>query len=57
MLQSKAYDSPKEAGQVVKRLQEQTGPLPPLLQEIPLQQLSNVDEVYSALQLLLAAKD
>ncbi|GAB3491147.1 tryptophan--tRNA ligase [Curvibacter fontanus] len=57
LLQSKAYDSPKEAGQVVKRLQEQTGPLPPLLQEIPLQQLSNVDEVYSALQLLLAAKD
>ncbi|MDE2616138.1 MAG: tryptophan--tRNA ligase [Burkholderiales bacterium] len=57
LLQSKAYDSPKEAGQVIKQLQEQTGPLPPLLQEIPLQQLSNVDEVYSALQLLLAAKD
>ncbi len=57
LLQSEAYDSPKEAGQVVKRLQELTGPLAPALEAIPLKQLSNVAEVESALQLLLAAKD
>ena len=57
LLQSEAYDSPKEAGQAVKRLQEESGSPAERLQGIPLKQFSNVDEVYSALQLLLAAKD
>ncbi len=58
LLQSDGFASPKEAGQAVKRLQEQGNtPLAPLLQQIPVKQLVTAEEVESALQLLLAAKD
>jgi tryptophanyl-tRNA synthetase len=57
LLQSEAYDSPKDAGQAVKRLQEETGPLASVLQGIPTKQLVTSQEIESALQTLLAAKD
>jgi len=57
LLQSGGFASPKEAGQTVKRLQELAGPLASLLQEIPVKQLVTVEEIQTALQQLLAARD
>lgn len=59
LLQSGAFASPKEAGQMVKLLQVHTGPLGDVLREIPLQNLHlvNAEKVQSALQTLLAARD
>ena len=57
LLQSEGFASPKEAGQAVKRLQELSAPLPTLLQEIPVKHLVTAQELESALQQLLAARD
>ncbi len=57
LLQSEGFASPKEAGQAVKRLQELTEPLASVLQEIPVKQLVTTQELESALQQLLAARD
>ncbi|KRH99718.1 tryptophan--tRNA ligase [Curvibacter sp. PAE-UM] len=57
LLQSDGFASPKEAGQTVKRLQELTEPLASVLQEIPVKQLVTTQELESALQQLLAARD
>ncbi len=57
LLQSNGFASPKEAGQTVKRLQELTEPLASVLQEIPVKQLVTTQELESALQQLLAARD
>ncbi|MDZ4074103.1 MAG: tryptophan--tRNA ligase [Hylemonella sp.] len=57
LLQSNGFASPKEAGQAVKRLQELTQPLASVLQEIPVKQLVTAQELESALQQLLAARD
>ena len=57
LLQSEGFASPKEAGQAVKRLQELSQPLPALLQEIPVKHLVTAQELESALQQLLAARD
>jgi len=57
LLQSAGYASPREAGQIVKRLQEPTGSLAQSLEEIRVKQLVNMEEVQAALQLLQAAKD
>jgi len=57
LLQSDGFASPKEAGQTVKRLQELTLPLASVLQEIPVKQLVTTQELESALQQLLAARD
>jgi tryptophanyl-tRNA synthetase len=57
LLQSDGFASPKEAGQTVKRLQDLTGPLASVLQEIRVKQLVTTQELESALQQLLAARD
>lgn len=57
LLQSAGFASPKEAGQAVKRLQELAQPLPTLLQEIPVKHFVTTQELESALQQLLAARD
>ncbi|MEQ1661028.1 MAG: tryptophan--tRNA ligase, partial [Hylemonella sp.] len=57
LLQSDGFASPKEAGQTVKRLQELAEPLASVLQEIPVKQLVTTQELESALQQLLAARD
>jgi tryptophanyl-tRNA synthetase len=57
LLQSEGFASPKEAGQAVKRLQDLSAPLPALLQEIPVKHLVTAQELESALQQLLAARD
>jgi tryptophanyl-tRNA synthetase len=57
LLQSGGFASPKEAGQAVKRLQELAEPLASVLQEIPVKQLVTAEEVQTALQQLLAARD
>ena len=57
LLQSEGFASPKEADQAVKRLQELSAPLPTLLQEIPVKHLVTAQELESALQQLLAARD
>ena len=57
LLHSEGFASPKEAGQAVKRLQELSAPLPTLLQEIPVKHLVTAQELESALQQLLAARD
>ncbi|MEK9802353.1 MAG: tryptophan--tRNA ligase [Curvibacter sp.] len=57
LLQSAGFASPKEAGQAVKRLQDLSAPLPALLQEIPVKHLVTEQELESALQQLLAARD
>ncbi|MCZ8294523.1 MAG: tryptophan--tRNA ligase [Hylemonella sp.] len=57
LLQSGGFASPKEAGQTVKRLQELAEPLASVLQEIPVKQLVTTQELESALQQLLAARD
>jgi len=57
LLQSEGFASPKEAGQAVKRLQELSIPLASVLQEIPVKQLVTTQELESALQQLLAARD
>ncbi len=57
LLQSDGFASPKEAGQTVKRLQDLTDPLASVLQEIRVKQLVTTQELESALQQLLAARD
>lgn len=57
LLQSGGFASPKEAGQTVKRLQDMAEPLASVLQEIPVKQLVTTQELESALQQLLAARD
>jgi len=57
LLQSDGFASPKEAGQAVKRLQDLADPLAHLLKEIPVKQLVTDQELGSALQQLLAARD
>lgn len=57
LLQSGGFASPKEAGQTVKRLQELAEPLASVLQEIPVKQLVTPQELETALQQLLAARD
>ncbi|MBI2744972.1 MAG: tryptophan--tRNA ligase [Burkholderiales bacterium] len=57
LMQSGGFASPKEAGQTVKRLQELAEPLASVLQEIPVKQLVTTQELESALQQLLAARD
>ena len=57
LLQSDGFASPKDVGQTVKRIQELTEALVSVLQEIPVKQLVTTQEIESALQTLLAAKD
>ena len=57
LLQSEGFSSPREAGQAIKRLQESGHALPELLQEIRVKHLVTVQELASALQMLLTAGD
>ena len=57
LLQSGAFASPKDIGQIVKRIQESNDSLTQMLQQLPLKQLVNTEEVDSALQLLRTARD
>jgi tryptophanyl-tRNA synthetase len=57
LLQSEGFASPREAGQAVKRLQQPVLALAELLQEIRVKHVVTVQELESALQTMLAARD